>query len=67
MALRSLGFIVTEQEIIDLKNKLDPDHSGSMDSHDFLCAISDVYNKEDNEDKIRMSFSILDKENTGII
>ena len=50
LALRSLGFIVTNKEIKDLRRKLDPDQSGTIDRNDFLCAIADVYNKEDNED-----------------
>ena len=65
--MRSLGFLVTKKEVNDLKAKLDPDSSGTIDINDFLCAIADVYNKEDNEDCIRMSFSVFDKESTGIL
>ena len=46
---------------------MDPDNSGTIDINDFLCAIADVYNKEDNEDCIRMAFSVFDKESSGII
>eukprot|EP01017_Pseudomicrothorax_dubius_P010089 TRINITY_DN13561_c0_g1_i4.p1 TRINITY_DN13561_c0_g1~~TRINITY_DN13561_c0_g1_i4.p1 ORF type:complete len:214 (+),score=63.56 TRINITY_DN13561_c0_g1_i4:34-675(+) len=67
LALRSLGFLVTNLEVKDLIKKLDPDSTGSIDIRDFFSAIADVSNKVDNLEQIKKCFAIFDKDNSGII
>jgi len=68
LALRSLGFIVTNSEVEELKNKYDPDGRREViDLRDFLSCVVDVGNKIDGPEVILQSFSALDKEETGLI
>jgi len=68
LALRSLGFIVTNSEVEELRNKYDPDGRREViDLRDFLSCVVDVGNKIDGPEVILQSFSALDKEETGLI
>ena len=80
--MRSLGFLVTNNEVNDLRAKYDPGRifyvievfwkkkdgrRDAVDLKDFLSCIIDVSNKVDGPEIIKQCFSVLDKNETGLV
>lgn len=53
LALRSMGALVSNEEVSTLLKKYDPDRTGVVDQNDFIACLAEVMNKDDNEDLIR--------------
>lgn len=67
LAMRAMGALVTEKEVKGLLKKYDPDVTGTIDVNDFIACMSEVLNKDDSEQMIRSSFSVFDKDDTGML
>ena len=67
LALRSMGALVSQKEVLVLLQKYDPDNIGSIDLNDFIACVAEIVNKPDNESEIRNAFSVFDKEDNGLM
>ena len=65
LALRAMGALINERDIILLTKKYDPTKSGKVSFDDYVNMMSEVVDKPDNPDLIKQSFSCFDKSQTG--
>lgn len=61
LAMRSMGTLVTNQEVAALAKKYDRDNLGVITLLDFKQCIAEVQGKPDGADQIRSAFAIFDK------
>ena len=67
LALRAMGALVSNEEVDQLLKKYDPDNTGVIDQNDYIACLAESMNKEDDEDQIRSSFAVFDKEDNGLM
>ena len=65
LVIRNLGFNPTEDEIDDIVNQWDADHSGAISFIDFIQIINEIWNGIDGI--IREAFQIFDSDGSGAI
>ena len=67
LAMRSMGALISNQEVKLLLRKYDPDNIGTIDLNDFIACMAEVVSKPDNESEIRSSFAVFDKDDNGLM
>ena len=67
LALRAMGALVSNKEVVSLLAKYDPDGTGTIDLNDFLACLAEVVSKDDSPSEIRNSFSVFDKDDNGLL
>ncbi|OJD34143.1 calmodulin [Diplodia corticola] len=65
--MRSLGQNPTDEELNDMINELDVDHTGSIDFNEFLIMMSKKPKYVDPEQEIREIFNVFDRDGSGTI
>ncbi|KAK0609033.1 Calmodulin [Lasiodiplodia hormozganensis] len=65
--MRSLGQNPTDEELNDMINELDVDHTGSIDFKEFLVMMSKKPKFVDPEQEIREIFNVFDRDGSGTI
>jgi|Transcript_15206 calmodulin len=66
-ALRSLGQIITEEEVHAMLAEVDVDNDGTMDFPEFLKLMADKMKEPEPEDDIREAFQVMDKDGNGYL
>lgn len=61
LALRAMGALINERDIVQLTKKYDPTKSGKVSFDDYINMMAEVSDKPDNPDLITQSFSCFDK------
>mmetsp|Transcript_33066 Transcript_33066/g.60216 ORF Transcript_33066/g.60216 Transcript_33066/m.60216 type:complete len:164 (-) Transcript_33066:121-612(-) len=67
VAMRSLGFEPTNEEIIRMIEEVDDDGSGSMQYDEFLILMTDKMLNRDPKDDMLKAFRLLDEHESGKI
>lgn len=67
LAMRSMGALISNQEVKLLMKKYDPENIGTIDLNDFIACMAEVINKPDNESEIRNAFAVFDKDDNGLL
>lgn len=63
----SLGYNITEAELMDMMNQIDADGNGAIDFPEFLALMSKNLDDCDPEDILRESFKVFDRDGSGFI
>ncbi|XP_031555099.1 calmodulin-like [Actinia tenebrosa] len=63
----SLGYNITEAELMDMMNQIDSDGNGAIDFPEFLTLMSRNLQDTDPEDIMMESFKVFDRDNNGSI
>ncbi|KAL1627146.1 Calmodulin [Neofusicoccum ribis] len=65
--MKSLGQNPTDEELQDMINELDVDHTGSIDFEEFLVMMAKKPKHVDPEQEIREIFNVFDRDGSGTI
>lgn len=63
----SLGYNITEAELMDMMNQIDADGNGAIDFPEFLALMSKNLDDCDPEDILKESFKVFDRDGSGFI
>lgn len=63
----SLGYNITEAELMDMMNQIDSDGNGAIDFPEFLSLMTKNIEDCDPEDILLESFKVFDRDNSGFI
>lgn len=63
----SLGYNITEAELMDMMNQIDSDGNGAIDFPEFLSLMTKNLEDCDPEDILLESFKVFDRDNSGFI
>ena len=65
--MRSVGYLITDSELMDMLIKLHIDINGTIDLNNFLSLMSQVASESDNEEELRAAFRAFDVGGKGFI
>ncbi|XP_020614528.1 calmodulin-like [Orbicella faveolata] len=63
----SLGYNITEAELMDMMNQIDSDGNGAIDFPEFLALMTKNLEDCDPEDILQESFKVFDRDGSGFI
>ncbi|XP_078164631.1 putative calcium-binding protein CML13 [Carex rostrata] len=67
VAMRALGFEMTEDEINQMMAEVDKDHSGGIDFDEFLYMMTEKIGQRDTKEQLMKAFRIIDHDKNGKI
>ncbi|CAL9190115.1 unnamed protein product [Musa hybrid cultivar] len=67
VAMRALGFEMTEEDINRLMTEIDKDRNGAIDFEEFLHMMTAKIGERDSKEELTRAFRILDQDNNGRI
>ncbi|WZZ23615.1 hypothetical protein YC2023_007016 [Brassica napus] len=67
VAMRSLGFEMTNEQINELMAEVDKNNSGTIDFEEFVHMMTTKFGERDSKDELSKAFKIIDHDNNGKI